>query len=167
MGNSLIGANGSVYIERKHPNADKVYLTEDSAATLWKHPVFSGTTKDRQRQPSVKLLDYKASYSRASNRVTLAGKLVSDMPAHSVIVLDDLGNSADVYWYKSHVGRIAPDGTFVVAVDHPAQADGHFRFVFCFDNGIVTGDGAGVDFNDRGEIPKRYRFRDGTYRFGG
>ena len=91
LGNSLMGPNVNVYVERKHPNADQVYLTEASAAMLWKHPVFSGTTKDRQRQPSVKLVDYKPTYSRASNRITLAGKLVSDMPAHSVVVFDDLG----------------------------------------------------------------------------
>ena len=59
LGNSLMGPNISVYVERKYPNADQVYLTEASAAILWKHPVFSGTAKDRQRQPSVKLVDYK------------------------------------------------------------------------------------------------------------
>ena len=163
-GNSLMGANVSVYIERKQPNADKVYLTEASAAILWKHPVFSGTAKDRQRQPSVKLVNYKAAYSRASNRITLAGKLVSDMHAHSVFVID--GNSGDEYWQRSHVGRIAADGTFHVSIDDPVHGEGHFRILFCFDNGIVTGDGAGVVFNDRGEIHKSYRYRNGSYRFG-
>ena len=37
---------------------------------------------------------------------------------------------------------------------------------FCFDNGIVTGDGAGVVYSDRGEIHKTYHFRNGSYRFG-
>jgi WD40-like Beta Propeller Repeat len=166
MGNSLMGANNSVYAERKYSNPDQIYLTEASAAMLWKHPVFSGSTKDRQRQPSVKLADFKPTYSRTSNRITLAGKLVSDMPAHSVVVLDDLGKPEDEYWYRSHVARIAPDGTFKVAIDRPAKANGHFRILFCFDNGVVTGDGAGLDFNDRGEIRKGYRFRDGSYLFG-
>jgi hypothetical protein len=31
----------------------------------------------------------------------------------------------------------------------------------------VTGDGAGVSFDDRGEIRKAYRFSNGSYRFGG
>jgi hypothetical protein len=167
LGNSLMGANVSVYVERKHSNADQVYLTEASAAILWKHPVFSGTVKDRQRQPSVKLVDYRPAYSRASNRITLAGKLVSDTPAHSVVVIDDRGEPGDEYWFGSHVARIAPDGTFRVAIDHPARAEGRFRILFCFDNGIVTGDGAGVVADDRGEIRKTYRFRDGSYRFGG
>jgi hypothetical protein len=167
QGNSLMGANVSVYVERKYAHADQVYLTESSAAMLWKHPVFSGTAKDRQRQPSVKLVDYKATYSRPANRITLAGKVVSDMAAHSVVVIDDLGKPEDDYWYRSHVGRIASDGTFRVSIDQPARATGHFRILFCFDNGAVTGDGAGVSFDDRGEIKKAYRFSNGSYRFGG
>jgi hypothetical protein len=166
LGNSLMGPNVDVYIARKQPHADRVYLTESSAAMLWKHPVFSGTAKDRQRQPSVKLVEYKPTYGRANDRIALAGKLVSDMPAHSVIVFDDRGQPADDYWLRSHVARIAPDGTFRVAIDRPARAAGHFRILFCFDNGAVTGDGAGVAFGDRGAIQKTYQYRDGRYRFG-
>ena len=166
MGNSLMGPNQSVYIERKQPNPDRVYLTEASAAILWKHPIFSATTKDRQRQPtSVKLVDYKPAYSRTSNRITLSGKLISDMHAHSVVVFDDRGNAKDVYWYRSYVARIAADGTFRVAIDQPARADGQFRIFFCFENGSFTGDGAGVVFTDEGEIRKNYHFRNGSYRF--
>jgi WD40-like Beta Propeller Repeat len=166
LGNSLMGANNSVYAARKYPNADQVYLTESSAAMLWKHPIFSGSSKDRALQPSVKLVGYKPSYSRANNRVTLSGKLVSDMPAHSVVVLDDLGRPDDEYWNRSHTARIAPDGTFQVAIDNPAKADGHYQILFCFENGMVTGDGDGVVFDDRGAIKKSYRVRNGTYSFG-
>lgn len=49
---------------------------------------------------------------------------------------------------------------------HPARADGHFRILFCFDNGIVTGDGAGVVFMDRGDIRKSDHLRNGSDRFG-
>ena len=65
LGNSLMGPNMSVYVERKKPHADQVYLNEASAAILWKHPIFSGTAKDRQRQPSVKLADYRPAYNRS------------------------------------------------------------------------------------------------------
>jgi hypothetical protein len=98
--------------------------------------------------------------------ITLAGKLVSDMVAHSVIVIDDRGNPGDEYWLRGHAARIGPQGTFRVTIDHPARVDGRPWIRFCFDNGMVTGDGAGVVFNDRGEIRKTYRFRDGSYRFG-
>lgn len=166
LGNSLMGANNDVYAERKYPKSDRCYLTEASAAMLWKHPVFSGSAKDRQRQPAVELVQYQPTYSKAANRITLAGRLVSDMPAHSVVVFDDLGNPEDEYFHRSHVARVGPDGRFHVAVERPARADGHFRILFCFDNGIVTGDGVGVVFNNRGAIRKGYRFRDGHYLFG-
>ena len=166
LGNSLMGPNNSVYAERKYPKADQVYLTESSAARLWKHPIFSGTAKGRALQPSVNLVDYKPRFSRSDGRVTISGKLVSDQHAHSVVVVDDLGNPTDDYWHRGHTARIAADGTFRVAIDKPAKVDGHYRIVFCFENGIVTGDGAGVTFDDLGDIRKSYRFRDGSYLFG-
>lgn len=166
LGNSLMGANPDVYAGRKYPHADRTYLTEASAAILWKHPVLSGTTRERQRQPAVKLVNYKPTYTKSSNRITLAGKVVSDVPAHSVVVLDDLGKPEDEYWNRGHVARVEPDGSFRVAVDRPARADGHFRMTFCFDNGMVTGDGVGVVHGDHGEIRKSYRSRDGGYLFG-
>ena len=72
LGNSLMGPNNSVYAGRKYSKADQVYLTESSAARLWKHPIFSGTNKDRALQPTaVKLLDYKAAFGRPENRITI------------------------------------------------------------------------------------------------
>ena len=166
LGNTLMGPNNSVYAERKHPKADQVYLSEFTAARLWKHPIFSGNARDRFLQPTVKLVDYKPRYSRADDRVTIAGKLVADQPAHSVVVMDDRGEPKDDYWSRGYSARIAPDGSFSVPIGHPARADGHYRILFCFENGMVTGDGAGVDFDDPGDIRKSYRFRDGGFRFG-
>lgn len=163
LGNSLMGPNNDVYAERKYPNADRCYLTAASAAMLWKHPLFSGSAKDRQRQPAVKLADYKPTYSKASNRIILAGRLISDMPAHSVVVLDDRGKPEDEYFNRGHVARIDPDGRFRVAIERPARADGQFRILFCFDNGMVTGDGVGVVFDNRGAIRTGYKSRDGRY----
>ena len=163
LGNSLMGANNDVYAERKYPKPDRCYLTEASAAMLWKHPAFSGSARDRQRQPAVKLVDYRPTYVKSSDRITIAGRLVADAPAHSVVVLDDLGKPEDNYWYRSHVARIDPDGRFRIAVDGPARTGGHFLIMFCFDNGMTTGDG--VVHGDRGAIRKAYRFRDGGYLF--
>ena len=166
LGNSLMGANNAVYAERKYPDPDKVYLDEASAAMLWKHPILSGSSKDRQRQPTVNLLACKPSYDRGSDRIVLEGKVASDRPAHSVVVLDDLGKPDDEYWNRSHAARVAADGTFRVVVDRPSQANGQFRIFFCFDNGAVTGDGVGLVYGDRGAIRKKYTFRNGGYTFG-
>jgi hypothetical protein len=166
LGNSLMGPNPEVYAERNYAHADQTYLTEASAAMLWKHPLFSGSTKDRQRQPVIERVDWKPGYNRAADRIIISGKLVSDIPAHSVVVIDDLGKPEDEYWYRSHVARVGTDGSFRVTINKPARARGHFRIAFCFENGMVTGDGVGVEGNNSGQIHKSYRYGDGSYRFG-
>ena len=45
---------------------------------------------------------------------------MSDMPAHSVVVIDDRGNPGDEYWLRSHAARIGPDGNFRIAIENPA-----------------------------------------------
>ncbi len=60
LGNSLMGPNPEVYAERKYAHAESTYLTEASAAMLWKHPLFSGSTKDRQRQPVIERVELEA-----------------------------------------------------------------------------------------------------------
>lgn len=50
LGNSLMGPVIRAYRSR-HPNEQRVYLTRASGAMLWKHPLFSGTTKDRDITP--------------------------------------------------------------------------------------------------------------------
>ena len=57
---------------------------------LWKHPLFSGTTKDRSVVPPVRLDAYRAVFNKSKRKVTLTGKLVSNQPAHSVVILDDV-----------------------------------------------------------------------------
>lgn len=166
LGNSLMGANNDIYAERKYPKSDRCYLTEACAAMLWKHPIFTGATKDRQRQPNVSLVDYKPTYSKSSNRITLAGKLVSDFPAHSVVALDDQGKPDDGYWYQSHVARVEPDGQFRITIDRPAHASGHFLLSFCFENGKVSGTTYGTIPADFGPVRKSYQYRDGAYVFG-
>lgn len=64
------------------------------------------------------------------------------------------------------VARVEPDGRFQVAVERPARADGQFRILFCFDNGMVTGNGVGVVFANRGAIRKGYKLRNDDYLFG-
>lgn len=83
----------------------------------------------------------------------------------SVVVFDDLGKPEDEYWNRSYVARLDPDGSFHVVIDDPARASGQFRMMFCFANGMVTGDGAG-GLQRPGAIRKSYVFRDGGYRFG-
>jgi hypothetical protein len=166
LGNSLMGPTTAAYANRKYPKPEHVYLSESSAAMLWKHPIFSGTAMDRVRLPSVKLVDYKPVFNRTNDTVTVSGRLIADQPAHSVVLIDDLGRPRDEYWVQSHAARIGLDGIFQIKIRKPAKVAGHYRILFCFENGLVTGDGAGVTFDNRGDIRKSYSFRDDDFQFG-
>jgi hypothetical protein len=159
-GNSLMGPVYSACVEREFPHCDQTYLSESSAAMLWKHPIFSGVI-----HRSVKLVDYKALHDRTDDSVTISGKLIADHRADSVILIDNRGRPDDEYWFQSYSARIATDGTFRIKIRQPAKADGTYRILFCFDNGIVTGDGIHFGFDNRGAIRKSYSYRDGEFRF--
>lgn len=166
MGNTLMGPSTEIYAKTVFGKADQVYLAESSAAQLWKHPIFSGVPMNDGPLPGVKLVDYHASFTRTNSRVTLVGKLVSDQPAHSVVVIESpLDKRKDDHWFRVHSTRLGADGRFQVTFDHPSRLDGEYRIRFCFDNGIVTGDGRTVGFADPGDIRKGYRFRDGKFEF--
>ena len=152
MGNSLMGANNSVYIARKYPDPEKVYLTSSSAAMLWKHPLFSGNDRERVFQPKVKVADCHIERTEDGDGFTVSGRLISDRSAHSIIVLYDQDRPKDVYWYRSQSARIAADGAFRVTFEKVADSGGMCHVMFCFDNGMVSGDGESVAFGDRGAI---------------
>jgi hypothetical protein len=164
LGNTLMGPTTAVYTKRKYPNTDKIYLCESSAAMLWKHPFFSGTDKDRLLKPNLKLTEYKGVFDSTNNSITVSGKLFSDMPAHSVIVMDDQGQPDDIYWYRSHTARIDADGGFRITINNPPRANGKYWILFCFNNGVVTGDGS-IKFAKESAIRKAYRFQEGNFEF--
>ncbi len=166
MGNSLMGPTTAAFTRRNCPKPEKVYLSEPSAAMLWKHPVFSGAAMDRFRPPSVKLVDYRAVFEEREDAISISGKLITDQPAHSVVLLDDLGRPKDLYWCHGYAARIGSDGLFQIKIPRPPRNAGQYRILFCFDNGLVTGDGANVRFVNRGEIRKSYSFVDNHFQFG-
>jgi hypothetical protein len=145
------------------PDDRRGYLTEASAAMLWKHPLFSGTSEDRRVKPTVSLRDYRAGYDRRTTEIEVRGRLVSDRTAHSVIVVDDMDEKPGEYWKRAYVDRVEQDGTFHVVIDEPVPCGGTFRIMFCFDNGIVTGDGEKHSIQSAIERP--YRYVGQAYRF--
>lgn len=161
-GNSLMGPTTALYAARKYPTPEKIYLSESSAAMLWRHPIFSGNSMGDAKLPKIKLVDYKASFNQAEDMVTISGKLVSDQKAHSIVVIDDQGKE---YWNRSYVARIGEDGRFQIRINQPAKADGYHQIVFCFDNGIVTGDGNHLVFQSHWEIRKAYTWRNDAFQF--
>ena len=166
LGNALMGPTTAAYAQRGYPMAEHVYLTDSSAAMLWKHPIFSGSAVKAVHLPSVRLVDYRPVFNRDDDTVRISGKLVSDQRAHSVVLIDDQGRPSDQYWVQSHTARIGTGGVFEIRINKPAKVSGHYRILFCFENGLVTGDGAHFTFDHLGEIRKTYTFREAGFQFG-
>lgn len=160
LGNSLMGPVVKAYRSR-FPQEQRVYLTKASAAMIWKHPLFSGSTKDRELTPKLEIADLDVAYDNADERMVVTGKVVSDHTAHSVVIANQSDATRSDYWRKCFVDRVKEDGSFEVVMDELDQSDGQLRIVACFNNGAVVGrDGLGLSSG----FTKQYYFRDETYQ---
>jgi hypothetical protein len=164
LGNSLMGPTNAIYAAHDKPKPDQAYLTDSCAAMLWKHPIFSGNAVDRVDLPNLKMADYAAVFERTGDSVMVSGKLVSNQAAHTAVLVDDRGDK-DEYWFPGYVGRISRDGTFRIRIAKPARTNGRYRILFCFDNGMVTGNGTDGVLSNQGYVRKPYRFVDGEFQF--
>ncbi len=162
LGNSLMGPVNKAYSQRKSPKETRVYLCEASAAMLWKHPLFSGSVKDRNTLPKVKLEDLEVKFNSKKDEIEITGKVKSDRPAHSVIAAEEAKMARNDYWIKSFVSKVKKDGTFKITVNEFKHSDGKLRIVFCFDNGAIAGES-----NKRRGFQKgflcSYSFSDGKF----
>jgi hypothetical protein len=164
MGNSLMGPNPPDYAAHHGPKSDHVYLAVSEAAMLWKHPFFTGKAMASFEPWEMKLADYKAVFDPTADTVTVTGKLISKQSAHSVVLIDERGVPSD-YWSRSYAARLAPGGSFQISINAPAKVESQYRILFCFDNGIVSGNGKNIGSTTHGEIRKTYRFYDGQFHF--
>lgn len=161
LGNSLMGPIVKAYKSR-FPKEPRVYLTEASAAMLWKHPLFSGTQKDRELVPKLQFHDFKVRHDVQQDRFVATGKVVADCPAHSIVIANESSANRSDYWRKTFSGRITKDNIFQVEIDELNRSDGQLVIVGCFNNGAVVGkDGLGLQ---RGFV-KQYNFNDDKFSF--
>ncbi|MGI9472276.1 MAG: hypothetical protein ACR2NZ_12115 [Rubripirellula sp.] len=162
LGNSLMGPVIKAYRSR-YPDEPRVYLTRASAAMLWKHPLFSGTTKDRDAVPTLDLSDFSVSHDAGAKSMTATGSIDSNYRAHSVVIANESSATRSDYWRKCFVGRVAEDGSFEVEITEPDQADGQLKIVACFNNGAVVGKRPGLGLATG--FLKRYEFAEGEFQF--
>ncbi|TWU56576.1 hypothetical protein Poly51_24920 [Rubripirellula tenax] len=155
-GNTLMGPNQFEWkriVGRPEP---RTYLSQASAAMLWRHPLFSGSTEQRQRRPMIVVENLECEYDQAKDSVFVRGRLSSDVTAHSVVVIDHSAKTPSEYWQQHYTARLQPDGAFSVEVTHPMPAPGTLKIIFCFDNGAVSGTTGELGFS--GAIERPYEF---------
>ena len=160
---SLMGPNDEGYRRRMGCDYDDFCLTPAEAAMLWKHPVFSGTTKDRHRFPrQLALSNYRAEFDGGAEAIAVTGTLHADLRCHSVVVVDDAKGVGE-YWRKGYASKVGEDGAFNVRISEPTKGCGRIMILPCFENGVNTGDREHHGLCSA--ISKRYHWAGGTYRF--
>lgn len=163
LGNSLMGPTNKGY-KKQFPLEKRVYLTKTAAAWLWKHPLMAGTFNDIQKTPTVKVSNLSTTYDSKLSKIVVSGKLISDLKAHSVVVINTSKNDPSEYWAKSFVGKVDNSGNFVCDVKELAKAGGELKILFCFENGAIMGKNGPV-FGLRSALKKQYNYSNGTYSF--
>ncbi len=157
LGMPLMGATILSYRRRMKNREERGYITEASAAILWKHPLFTGTAQRRYMIPKVQWRDMAIKNDGQKRVVHLTGRVASNVPAHSVIVYDTVPKLQQTYFQKPYVARVEKNGTFDVTISEPVsvQANGTLKVVACCENGTMTGDGKGRGFGTAHEIGYR------------
>lgn len=157
FGNTLMGPNQTEWSRVVKVHEPRGYLDEASAAMLWKHPLFSGSTDKRQQLPKVDVDRLSCQFDRRAKHIRVSGRVRSDIGAHSAVVFDESTAVPSEYWRKAYVGRVGKDGAFQASVTELSPANGTLRIVFCFDNGATTGDGK--ERGVAGAISRAYEYR--------
>lgn len=154
-GNTLMGPQTKVYQNKVDARENDVYLCDATSAMLWKHPIFSGSVAQRTQMPKFELTSLQGEFNRSGRYLEITGELKSDIPAHSVIVIEEAPNGGDYYFRKSFAGKVDQNGKFRVKVSELEREQGDLRILFCFENGVNTGNGKG--HGDKSGLTKPYR----------
>ncbi|WP_144976079.1 hypothetical protein [Bremerella volcania] len=140
-GNTLMGPQTKVYHDKVDAREKEVYLCDATAAMLWRHPIFSDSIAKRLQMPKFAMTSCQGEFNRSGRYLEITGEIDSDIPAHSVIVVEDAPEGGSDYFRKSFAGKVDEDGRFRVKVTELDREEGNLRIFFCFENGVNTGNG--------------------------
>jgi len=141
LGNSLMGPINRAYASKAQTRDTRVYLSEASAAILWKHPIFQSEEKPSPEMPQrVEISGLSAAERNGGEAITVRGSVRSDQPAHSALLFDSARGRFGDYWTRAYVGTIDDEGRFNVVVEEPFER-GTLFLSFCFENGVNCADG--------------------------
>ncbi|MEM7014009.1 MAG: hypothetical protein AAF585_21325, partial [Verrucomicrobiota bacterium] len=79
LGNTLMGPINRVFWQRSGSDDVRVYLSEASAAAVWKHPIFrSEKTPEPSMPAKISVKDLKVKESENGKRIVISGTLSAD-----------------------------------------------------------------------------------------
>lgn len=140
-GNTLMGPTHHNYRRVTRADEQRVYLSEAEAAMLSAHPAFRGVPDERGPLPKVEVRDMKYAANARDNTIVVSGRVRAPRRAVYALVADESDARPGEYWTKTYVGKVAPDGSFMVTVSEPSESNGTLKTWFAFEDGAQTGDG--------------------------
>lgn len=164
LGNTLMGPINKVYWRRTESEEPRVFLSEVSAAALWKHPIFKKETTPNPKMPAkVKIKDLTFSSSDDQKTIIIKGKLNSDQKAHTIVALDSERGKFGDYWERPYTAAVDAEGNFKLEITEP-WTQGTIFLSFCFENGVNTSDGKKI-FQQNSSVSRSYSTKDGKRVF--
>lgn len=157
----LMGPNIGVFERRLKRTVTDVHLSEAAAAMLWKHPLMTGSSEQRNVLPKPKWTNIETRFNESDQSITLSGRVSAELVAHSAVLIDE-APERDNYFRKHYVGRV-DDGRFEVTITDVGSGDGTLHLAACFNNGTWTGTGESRGYD--GMLKQSYKERRGRYIF--
>lgn len=164
LGNTLMGPINKVYWRKTNSEDPRVFLSEASAAALWRHPIFRKEATPNPGMPKkIEVKNLTFTNSDDHKMIIVSGKLTSDQKAHTIVALDSERGKFGDYWERPYSGAIDTEGNFKLEISEPRD-QGTIYLSFCFENGINTSDGQKI-FQQDSSISRTYSTRDGKRIF--
>lgn len=144
FGTALMGSGNRTYGENLRGEGKGSFLNLNHALQLASHPLFCGSIKGWDAEPTAKPSDLTVKTD--GKTITLSGKVTADVPVYAVQAYFDPKGGSD---YDATTATAVPDkdGAFsLTGTDLVSGKDGDLRLLFLQSNGIPTGFLGGTRF---------------------
>ena len=142
-GTPLMGAGNYTYRQETRGGGRGTYLSYSEAVRLVSHPLFSGHSREFEKQPRLSHGDI--TFTEKDGRLVVRGTLASDIPPYAVIAYNDKcpkgkkGNECNEdYDAETYTSVVNEKGEFEVEVGHLLHGTVELRLVVCHANGATT-----------------------------
>ena len=139
LGTALMGAGNYTYGRERWTKGPRKgsFLTFASATRLASHPLFTGSAKDREIDPTAQI-ETSFDHPAGKRTLTVRGQVKSaNVPAYAVVLYNDIAGSGD-YDSLTTVGALDKDGRFSLVVKDIRDGRYELRVTFCHANGGVS-----------------------------
>ncbi len=142
-GTPLMGAGNYTYRAETRGEGKGTYLSFSEAVRLVSHPLFSGHSREFEKQPRLSHGDI--AFTEKDGKLVIRGTLESDIPPYAVIAYNDQcpkgkkGNQCNEdYDAETYTSVVNEKGEFEIEVGRLLRGTVELRLVVCHANGATT-----------------------------